>query len=375
MRRLFSIFLIGLLILFSGGMCIAAPMITSVSGSFDHQGSVTISGNAFGSKSPAAPLIWDNFEWGSDGDNIETDPGGDWTNHFDDNPASIDTDQKYGQGTRSAYNDAWQNGDWHQEYGFAWQDYVASSEVYFSYAWRWSTTSSYSANTKLGRGTSPPNHYDGCPSFGATYKYGVANIVHYNNATDWPSCSGLNYAYVDNSGMPKDTWNRVEMNWLASTPGLADGFLKYYIKLEKLTNWDAVMTRASGVTGLPTMVMIPLDHFDDHPGTVFHLWVDDFYLDNTRSRVEIGDNEDWASCTTREIQIPSAWSGTSITVTVNQGTFATNDTVYLFVVDSDGNPNTSGYPITIGGGDTNSPIIISPLPLGGEENGSIAWAR
>ena len=37
----------------------AAPVINSTSGSWSHKGVVTVGGNNFGSKSPAAPYIWD----------------------------------------------------------------------------------------------------------------------------------------------------------------------------------------------------------------------------------------------------------------------------------------------------------------------------
>jgi hypothetical protein len=61
----------------------------------------------------------------------------------------------------------------------------------------------------------------------------------------------------------------------------------------------------------------------------------------------IGDSADFNDCSKKEIQIPKAWSGSSITFTVNQGTFREGDLVYLFVVDQDGNTG-NGFPITIG---------------------------
>ncbi len=82
------------------------------------------------------------------------------------------------------------------------------------------------------------------------------------------------------------------------------------------------------------------DHDNDY-------YMDDIYVDTTWARVEIGDNSVYGSCTHREIQPPTSWSPTSITVTENKGSFTDGDTAYLFVIDSDGNAS-SGYPITIG---------------------------
>ncbi len=100
---------------------------------------------------------------------------------------------------------------------------------------------------------------------------------------------------------------------------------------------------------------------------------DDVYVDITQARVEIGDNATWEQCTYREIQIPSAWSDTSITVTVNQGAFKSGAQAYLYVVDADGNVNTSGFPITFAGGpqpltDLTPPFVSGQSPAPNQQN-------
>ena len=65
------------------------------------------------------------------------------------------------------------------------------------------------------------------------------------------------------------------------------------------------------------------------------------------ARVEIGDNATYASCTHREVQLPTEWADGSVTTTVKQGSFANSATAYVFVVDSNGVAST-GYPITFG---------------------------
>ncbi|MFH1380062.1 MAG: hypothetical protein ABII23_07275, partial [bacterium] len=77
------------------------------------------------------------------------------------------------------------------------------------------------------------------------------------------------------------------------------------------------------------------------------VYYDDVYIDNTQTRVEIGDKQTWNSCTQREIQMPTAWSDTSIAITVNRGSFDQCKTYYLYVVDANGNVNTNGFPIPI----------------------------
>jgi hypothetical protein len=79
--------------------------------------------------------------------------------------------------------------------------------------------------------------------------------------------------------------------------------------------------------------------------------MDDFYIQRgTLARVEIGDRSSWKSCTWREIQKPSAWSNSSITIQLNRGSFQQGQTAYLYVVDANGTVNSQGYPFTVGGG-------------------------
>ena len=76
-------------------------------------------------------------------------------------------------------------------------------------------------------------------------------------------------------------------------------------------------------------------------------YFDDIYIDNTLSRVYLGDNQTLEHCTKLEIQIPSSWSASSITITVNTGSLPKCETAYLFVFDADNNYNIEGYPVSV----------------------------
>jgi len=86
-------------------------------------------------------------------------------------------------------------------------------------------------------------------------------------------------------------------------------------------------------------------------------WMDDIYIDNTFARVIIGNASTYDASTHREVQIPTAWSSSSISVTVNVGSFSANERAYVYVVAADGSVNNQGYPITIGGGASASPPV------------------
>jgi hypothetical protein len=78
-----------------------------------------------------------------------------------------------------------------------------------------------------------------------------------------------------------------------------------------------------------------------------HYYMGDIYAAPTLARVEMGNAATYDACTHREVQIPTAWADTEITVTVNRGSFAADDEVYLFVVDDDGAKSAGYGPITL----------------------------
>jgi len=85
-------------------------------------------------------------------------------------------------------------------------------------------------------------------------------------------------------------------------------------------------------------------------------YMDDIYVDTTFSRVMLCGTDDGSNPTGSypydanmvcEPQIPSAWSGSSISANVNLGKI-TSDTAYLFVFDADNNHNAVGYEVHLG---------------------------
>jgi hypothetical protein len=76
---------------------------------------------------------------------------------------------------------------------------------------------------------------------------------------------------------------------------------------------------------------------------IAEIYWDDIYIDNNWARVFLADTDTYTTNMHRELQIPSAWSDTSVEVTVNRGSFAGSDNVYLYVVDSTGAVNADGF--------------------------------
>lgn len=71
----------------------------------------------------------------------------------------------------------------------------------------------------------------------------------------------------------------------------------------------------------------------------------DVYYDHTWSRVVLGNASTIGACTKKEMQVPSAWSSTSITCTMKHGAIPTGS-AWLYVIDSTGAAS-AGFAVTL----------------------------
>ncbi len=78
-----------------------------------------------------------------------------------------------------------------------------------------------------------------------------------------------------------------------------------------------------------------------------HRLYDDIYIDDTFSRVMLGDSATYESCTIIEPQIPYEWGASSIKVELNQGALP-NGQSYVYVFDDSNRVNVAGYQIVLG---------------------------
>ena len=317
---------------------------------------ITITGTGFGSKSPAAPILFDNFETGSPSDgatilNRSTPVGSKTWSYYDFNTDGVgsacefDSGQKYA-GSFSAYQlkpVGNENGE---------QNIYASgldaTTLYTSYSFRFvgETTAVWKMDrTTGGTVTNPP--YDAPPNYG----WGPSAGGHYVN-----DCT----SFVEDTGgvgsMPSaSTWHRMEGYRVASTSATP---LKYWIDYTSTLDISYQMCNSCAVCEQNTWVSPMIANNVAQIET----WIDNVYLDNTQARVEVCDSATWAARAHCEIQIPTTWDTTGIEATVNAGTFADMTEAYLYVVDSAGLVNSDGVAITEGDPpDTTAPAITGAV--------------
>jgi hypothetical protein len=333
--------------------------VLNFTGDMNDGQTVTLYGSGFGAKSPAAPILWESFESGAPGQSITTSSN--WTMY----PAMSTNGGVYNSlasnnGAQSAYSRVTGPDITGSMGAFNTSNYFLATpqeQLYFTYQWRFSSSGDDYAVVKMGRMNTGTNLYNGdgvlvissfCPLYEAgTYAaYSVAGSM-------------VGPEYVIN---PKDSmWTRHELFKKNSTPGAANGAV--WVAVDGNTEIDSpnAMTRAADNNELHTSIILGLMAANMRNDGDILMWVDDVYVDNTLARVELCPGSTWASRGVCSIQIPSAWSDTSITATINTGNFTTGQNAYLYVVDRNG--------LVSGGGDGFGVVIGSAKPPveGGEE--------
>ena len=381
MKRYFPI-LIAVIGLFSS-YAYGNPTINSVSGSLVGGVPITIVGSRFGAHALGIEWLGAHIEQSSPGSVLskagwvaQTDGGGFTAPRYASAKAHSGRKSILCR-IRDADNPAtgkWASGFYYDTAGAIdkiyvtwWVRFEKGSEFGQWKKWRLSPTTSVSdTNPQIMQSDWYNNDGSMCQAY-------VWNWV--KNDTFWyPKGDGERWITA-NDVVPVNSWVRLEYYFEEnSAMDARDGTLRYFIHRQSepvRTVKDYVgnlKTRSAGAT----YDFHRYVHFQNYWGNQKEgetgnasIYLDDIFVQKgTQARVEIGDSPDWSACTHREIQVPSAWSDGSIKITVNQGSFQAGDTAYLFVVDSDGNVNSTGFPIVIGkrygGAQSAVALLLSP---------------
>ena len=349
----YSSFLLGLLGgVISADQAIAAPSISSASGALSDGQSITITGSSFGTKSQALPLKWDNFETGTPGTPVTG-----WytsstlgTSYL----ASYSTARVRVSGKQSVYQN-FTDGNYNSVIALTDQN-PGFRTIYVSGWFYREVGGAPSRNVKTwglrgGPGFSelmPNVRMDQYPDISA------GQIMTYESSNgqcdiDAQDAKVIQASWFSGELYP-NAWHRFEA-WVNTDSGGTQGEYTVWIDGNVL----ASLTGRIFEHDCPFSMVMLQNYFATDTGSptpwMKHYW-DEVYIDRSRSRIEIGNASTWTTSSHREIQIPTGWSDGFISATVNSGSFATGQTAYLYVVDSTGAVNSTGYPVTIGSGST-----------------------
>jgi len=135
----------------------------------------------------------------------------------------------------------------------------------------------------------------------------------------------------------KGEWHCLQFEFKESSMGGNDGVFRGWFDCAVGADNTEIMTREDFPQYKRPFIIGFYNAWGDTGTDRDDFYIDDVYIDNTWARVELGDSSDYDFCTHREIQVPSAWSSDTITVSANVGSLGGVDELYLFVTDHDGN--------------------------------------
>ena len=353
-----------------------AQVIGSVSGTASHGESLLISGASFGTKTVAAPTLWENFNSSSASNgtyitNVLTN----WIQGGTGGSIPVfDSAERYGDRGFSALviqPDPGPLGELNRNLMCCDPSQWSAGpgdKLYASFKFRFTGSSTWTNE---------------CPQ---QYKVGAVGYINDALQFSYPNlpfiyhAQGLQlYSYHAPTGMADDYTNPVyghfqntihSNEWISVEYEITlpsnyleqDGSVRGWASAGSVVDsrsrsgfgsWDTSESEAYTFDSFWFRNYIPTPAAGCDP--TYYLNADDVYVDTSWSRVMIGDSATFASCTRREMQGITAWSNSSVTVTMNQGLFSAGETVYVFVVDSDGVAS-DGFPITIAGTTTSTEI-------------------
>jgi hypothetical protein len=321
--------------------------INGVSTNPSHGSPLTISGTSFGTKPSPAPLKWENFESGTPGSVITTSQGWDAVDGWD--GSGHNHRPFYDQAVKHAGSQGMTCPFVSNTYNSSLLKYADFANGFYFDAWyRYAPANPASRNNKLfivygSNSDMPQVHY-------ASWCDLNGPVVFDTRATT--SAGTMTYSNLVENTLVGGELKHLQVWMKPSSAGVADGILWAACNGVVTANRSDVLTY---VAGGGVWNSIRLGYYVAHDGVAncaasgdAHAYWDDVYFDNTQARVELGNAATYSACTHREIQIPSSWSPSEVTVTFNQGTFVAGDTPYLFVVTAAG-AISPGFRVTIGG--------------------------
>lgn len=313
----------------------AAPSVTGTSGAVTHGQNITISGSGFGTKSTAAPNLWDTvdnqsaYSGLSNGSTIPVGGSNPWGANYD----SATTYRTTGGDQRGK-----------------------------------STANYYAANSRM-------NALGSRQVTGATYLYvswwfktattipEAGHSSKYLRVSDFDDIPHRTFSWTQIQAYVFEDPNYCANSWVSYSPSINDWHFfeaffdsvneRFTLAVDGSTRYNNIDWSSASVTVLDDIDGIGFDGGGSSPPYITS-WVDDIYVDSTPQRVMICSGSTWDSRGTCEMQIPSAWSDTSVTVTVNQGAFTDSSSQYLYVVDASGDGGT-GRQITFGSSSAPTP--------------------
>jgi hypothetical protein len=343
------------------------PIIFNVNGNISDGNNISIEGENFGNRKTAKPVSWLGGRLG----NIETGANGkvfssqNWQNFT----AGGNTNPKYTDSISHSYSKSVHLKYYGSQYGCGLRFYESGMTEVFVSAWfrikKNDKSSKYQYKIFRTKEESLHDFSDTDSGVLVTpWSHGGAIVVSTKtNKTQKiytiDDFGRTRYWGADELSAMQNRWVRMDFyHKRNSSAGASDGKLVYdVIGLKNSFTCSTAKTHLQGDTNWNYFILASYyGNLDAGITRDANIYLDDIYVANTLARVELCNDvvTKWSSRFSRgaecAIQPTTAWGSGQIEITLNQGgTFKGGENAYLYVVDSNGNVNSTGKPIKIGG--------------------------
>ena len=176
---------------------------------------------------------------------------------------------------------------------------------------------------------------------------GVAGRISlYPNHIQYDTTEGTDDKY--GRWVTDGAWNHYRIT-IDSSGGLSTGkgIVRFYWNNELVSSindlsFDEAVDKGPNFTWAEMIGAVDYNQTDPRIGPTF---VGDVYLNNTRAMVALGNAPKWSEVRHYELQIPRDWQPKSIQVDANTGSFEQGESVWLYVIDHNGNVNETGLSV------------------------------
>lgn len=311
----------------------AAPSLSSVEGPVEPGKTLRIRGEGFGEKKRAEPLLFADFEKG-----LDPTPKG--VKRKWDSIQSMEWSKEgpLGAGAAKAADGSgkWTMGINHRY----WTKEGERSYIFRRQRLNFMITDK-SQNWKIWRMWPEKGNYPNIYMSSSNGRVFVENV-------------GQESGYWSSFNVQTTEWVNEEIFFQASSLNVKDGICRFQCNGTEMAS-GTVMTRSLKapeymVRNYPVHAVVANpDRWS--PGWLpsNRVWVDEVYVDDSWSRVMLGDKPLRREGRKWEIQIPVKWADNRIDVTVNAGVFRPGETAYVFVFDANDEANEIGIPVVVGG--------------------------
>ena len=174
------------------------------------------------------------------------------------------------------------------------------------------------------------------------------------NAAGYGNTLSLSIEHIDSAGegafatgfmtdWTKGRWHCIQIEFLDSSLGGADGECRMWLDGRSIFDRRDLTTRKAGAAFKRPAIVGFYDAWNDGGEDRDDIYLDDFYVDNTWARVELGNAPVHDLCTHREIQPVTSWTNERLTIDPYPGAFTRTDEMWIFVTNAAGDVS-AGYP-------------------------------